>query len=160
MTQERTQRLAHLANQLVETLMTAAICAEELRTVIRAEIDGDGNSHGARSNEEPSVDGRARNERPIVDHSTLSLSWAGKRCYLGYTILFRLADRLSRRPNQFVTFDQLIRDVWEGGLRSPETIRSAVRNLRDRLSLAGMHDLAAAIRGHGGRYGLILRDGE
>jgi len=79
---------------------------------------------------------------------------------LGYTVLFRLADRLSRRPNQYITPDQLLRDVWEGGLRSPETIRSAVRNLRERLSLAGMDDLAAAIRGHGGRYGLILHDGE
>lgn len=155
MTQERTQRLAHLANQLVETIMTAAICAEELRAVIRAELDVGDPMRDCRRGAGPS----GLNGRPVVDHSTLSLSWAGKTCHLGYTVLFRLADRLSRRPNQYITPDQLLRDVWEGGLRSPETIRSAVRNLRDRLSHAGMDDLAAAIRGHGGRYGLILHNG-
>ncbi len=84
------------------------------------------------------------------------VSWAGKTCYLGYTVLFRLADRLSRRPNQYITPDQLLRDVWEDGCKSPATIRSAVRNLRQSLIRAGMDDLAAAIQGTGGRYGLIL----
>lgn len=79
---------------------------------------------------------------------------------LGYTVLCKLVDRLSRRPNQFVTFDQHLRDVWDGGFRSPDTIRSAVRNLRQRLSDAGMNELAAAIRGRAGRYGLILNNGD
>lgn len=156
MTQEKAQRLAHLANQLVETIMTAAICAEELRAVIRAEIDGGDAMRDGRARQGPC----GMNGRPVVDHSTLSLSWAGKTCHLGYTVLFRLADRLARRPNHYITPDQLLRDVWEGGLRSPETIRSAIKNLRERLSLAGMRDLAEAIRGHGGRYGLILNDGD
>ena len=39
--------------------------------------------------------------------------------------------------NQAVrTADQLLRDVWEGGVKSPDTIRSAVRHLRQRLSSA------------------------
>ena len=67
-----------------------------------------------------------------------------------------MAERLARQPNQFITTDQLLRDVWEGDIRSPETIRSAVRHLRQRLSSAGMKNLAAAIQGAGGRYGLIL----
>jgi DNA-binding response OmpR family regulator len=159
MSQEKSNRKAHLANQLVETLMTAAICAEELRTIVRQELDGCGKPRGGRCTGGSPSNGRGTNERPIVDHSTLSLSWAGRSCHLGYTILFRLADRLSRRPNQYVTCDQLLSDVWEGGSRSPDTIRSAVRNLRERLSLAGMGDLAAAIRGCGGRYGLILGNG-
>lgn len=156
MTQERMRRLAHLANQLVETIMTAAICAEEMRAVISAELDVGDTARDRREGTGPTV----VKGRPVVDHSTLSMSWKGKSCHLGYTVLFRLADRLSRRPNQYITPDQLLRDVWEGGLRSPETIRSAIRNLRGCLSLAGMDELAAAIRGHGGRYGLFLNTGE
>ncbi len=106
-----------------------------------------------------SQDAKHRNprpQRPLVDSSTFSVFWAGKTCSLRRTILFRLAERLARQPNQYITADQLLRDVWEGGIKSPDTIRSAVRHLRQRLSSAGMEDLAAAIHGTGGRYGLIL----
>ncbi len=157
---ETTQRLAQLANQLAENLMTVAICAEELRATIRAEADAAGAVGRARVSCLRSPGATAAHERPLVDPSTLSLSWDGKTCHLGYTILFRLADRLSRRPNQYLTFEQLLRDVWGGDHRSPDTIRSTVRNLRERLSLAGMNELAAAIHGQGGRYGLILNNGD
>ena len=40
MIQEKTQRLADLAEQLSEALMTAAICADEIRAVLRTELDG------------------------------------------------------------------------------------------------------------------------
>ncbi len=153
MTREKTQRLALLANQLAENLMSVAICAEELRATIRAELDANHAPKSSRDN------GELHSERPQVDHSTLSVLWDGRTCQLGYTVLFKLVDRLSRRPNQFVTFDQLLRDVWDGGLRSPDTIRSAVRNLRQRLSDAGMNRLATAIQGRAGRYGLILNNG-
>ena len=154
MSLEKVQRLVQPANQLTETLMTAAICANEMRSIIVAEL----HAHGiVRAGQDavclvlPST-----NHRPLVDHSTLSLSWAGKTCYLGHTVLFRLAERLSRRPNQYITPDQLLRDVWEGDCKSPDTIRSTVRNLRQRLTHAGMDGLAAAIQGTGGRYGSIL----
>jgi DNA-binding winged helix-turn-helix (wHTH) protein len=55
-----------------------------------------------------------------------------------------------------MTAGDLLHDVWECGVKSPDTIRSAVRNLRKRLSEAGMDELAAKIRGTGGRYGLML----
>lgn len=154
MTAEKTHRLALLANQLAENVMTVAICAEELRATIRAEVDANPVPSTSRGS------GGPHSDRPHVDHSTLSVLWDGRTCQLGYTVLFKLADRLSRRPNQFVTFDQLLRDVWDGGFRSPDTIRSAVRNLRQRLSDAGMNELAAAIRGRAGRYGLILNNGD
>jgi len=92
----------------------------------------------------------------LVDISTLSVFWQGRTCSLRNTILFRLAARLARQPNQYITAGQLLADVWDGGVKSPETIRSTVRNLRRRLKQAGMIDLAAAIRGTGGRYGLIF----
>jgi DNA-binding winged helix-turn-helix (wHTH) protein len=71
-------------------------------------------------------------------------------------ILLRLFDRLSRRPDSYVSFDRLIRDVWDGQIRSDETIRSSVRHLKHRLIAAGMPELARSPRGAGRRYGLML----
>lgn len=122
MTPEKIQRLADLAEQLSDALMTAAICADEIRTVAQAELDGRsgerGRSQNVRHNYTPP-------ERPLVDNSTFSVCWAGRTCCLRRTILFRLAQRLARHPNQYVTPDQLLRDVWDGGVKSPDTIRSA-----------------------------------
>jgi len=151
---EKTQQLADLTAQLSEILMTAAVCADEMRAILVLEID----SHtGARCGR--SQDGKLREPsrgRPLVDSSTFSVFWAGKSCRLRRTMLFRLAERLVRQPNQYVTADQFLHDVWEGSVKSPDTIRSAIRRLRQRLSDAGMNGVADAIQGTGGRYGLIL----
>jgi len=152
MVAEKLQRLAVLTTQLTETLMTAAICANEIRVIVRGNLDG----AAVRGRGRPPDEQHRDPPRPFVDASTLSLLWAGKTCPLRHTVLFRLAERLARQPNQYITADQLLRDVWEDGVKSPETIRSAVHRLRQRLDRAGMHDLAAAIHGTGGRYGLIL----
>lgn len=154
MTQEKVQRLADLVAHLAETLMSAAVCADEIRAILHAELDElraarrDAPSKGAVRN--------APDSRLLVDASTLSVFWAGRTCLLRQKTLFRLAERLARRPNQYITAGQLLEDVWDGGVKAPETIRSAIRHLRRRLSDAGMADLAAAIRGTGGGYGLIL----
>jgi DNA-binding response OmpR family regulator len=158
MNSEQAQRLTDLTAQLSETLMTAAICAGEIRIVLRTELDGRTAVRPGRSQE--ATHRNPPRERPLVDDSTLSVLWAGKICPLRHTILFRLAERLARRPNQYVTSGQLLRDVWEGGVKSPDTIRSTVRHLRQRLSEAGMDDLAARIHGTGGRYGLMLDGSE
>ena len=151
---EQARRLADLTEQLSEALMAAAICADDIRAILRAELDGRSPARwGQSQNTKPQ---NPSHRRPLVDSSTFSVLWAGKTCLLRRTVLFRLAERLARQPNQYITVDQLLRDVWEGGIKSPETIRSAVRHLRQRLSGAGMKDLAAAIHGTGGRYGLIL----
>ena len=39
MIQDKTQRLADLAEQLSEALMSAAICADEIRAIVQAELD-------------------------------------------------------------------------------------------------------------------------
>jgi len=151
---EQAQRLVNLTERLSEALMAAAICADDIRAILLMEFDGRNPvSRGESHNTRPRNPAR---RRPLVDSSTFSVLWAGKTCLLRRTVLFRLAERLARHPNQYITADQLLRDVWEGGIKSPETIRSAVRHLRQRLSSAGMKDLAAAIHGTGGRYGLIL----
>ena len=95
-------------------------------------------------------------ERPLLDESTLSVSWKGKALHLGNTLAFRLLERLARCPNQYVTHLDLLRDVWEDEFTATATIRSLVRQLRRKLRGAGWTDLAAAIRGHNGRYVLSL----
>jgi DNA-binding winged helix-turn-helix (wHTH) protein len=68
-----------------------------------------------------------------------------------------MLERLARRPNQFVSFDRLIRDVWDGHPKSDEAIRSVVKELRDRLRKGGMRRLASAIRGERRAYALVLK---
>jgi DNA-binding response OmpR family regulator len=131
------ERLVELLDQLAAAHTTAAICTDEIRTVLRAAAGG-----GPQS--------------PVVDHSRLCVRWGGKSCPLGDSYPFYLLERLCRRLNQFVSYDQLLRDVWDGDVRTDETIRSVVRHLRRRLRDAGMQDLAGAIRCRGRRYGLIL----
>lgn len=93
---------------------------------------------------------------PLIDRDALTVAWNGRSCYLGYTTAFRLLERLVRRPNRYVSHAQLLDDVW-GGYRSKSAIRSAVCDLRERLSAAGMHDLAGLIDGSNpGHYALML----
>jgi len=102
---------------------------------------------------------RYGNHRPVADQSSFSVVWDGRRCYLGRTLPFGFFERLARRPNQYVTYEQLLEDVWDGP-RSYDAIRSVVRDLRRKLKGAGMGDLADAIDGSNRQcYGLILDPG-
>lgn len=150
---DKAQRLNALAGQLAEALMTAAICAQEIQAAARTEIDE------AELGQRPAgLVPRPPNsvERPLLDESTLSVTWKGKALYLGNTLAFRLLERLARCPNQYVTHLDLLRDVWDDELTATATIRSLVRQLRRKLRGAGWADLAAAIRGHNGHYVLSL----
>lgn len=92
-----------------------------------------------------------------IDRQSLTVGWNGSSCFLGYTTAFRILERLAQRPNQYVSHAQLLEDVW-GGPRSRSAIRSAVNDLRTRLTCAGMKDLAEAIDGSNpGHYGLIVQ---
>jgi DNA-binding response OmpR family regulator len=94
---------------------------------------------------------------PVVDEALLTVSFRGRACFLGNTLPFRLLVRLARRPNCYVTHDDLLADVWDGGLRSEGAVRSVVKVLRQKLRGAGLGDLADAIDGSSpGRYALRL----
>jgi DNA-binding response OmpR family regulator len=156
MTTRKVQRLAKLTNQLAETLMTAAICAEEIRTEIHAELDGSNAVTAGHWGDGTHRNSPAMKQRPILDESTLCVTWNAKSLHLGHTRAFWLLARLSRRPNQYVTHLDLLHEVWDDESLAPATIRSVVRHLRHRLRDGGMSELAAAIRGHNGRYILSL----
>ena len=93
---------------------------------------------------------------PYIDDATLSVRWHGLACSLGATIPLRLLDRLCRRPNCFVSHEDLLQDVWHGARKSQNTVRSTVRRLKRSLEGAGMKGLAQCIQCEGGSYGLVL----
>ena len=103
------------------------------------------------------VDVQALFVQLIVDQASRTVTFRGTSCCLGNTLMFRLIERLARRPNTFVSFDRLIRDVWDGDAKSDEAIRSVVKELRARLRKSGLRRLASAIAGQRRAYALILR---
>ena len=97
----------------------------------------------------------------MVDETTFRVRWANRTCRLGNTYPFWLLERLARRPNQFVSYEVLFRDVWDDDYTSAEAVRSAVKTLRRKLNAAGMEDLAEAIDGSNSRHyalRLVKRD--
>jgi len=93
----------------------------------------------------------------MVDPTNFTMRWNGRYCDLGPTILFKLMQRLARRPGRYFTYDILMETVWERRC-SNSTIRSAVKRLRGAMRDAGMPELADAIRGRRECYGLFLED--
>ena len=91
----------------------------------------------------------------MVNPTTFTVEWNGRRCNLGPSILFKLIYLLARRPDRYLTYDILMENVWERRC-SNTTIRSAVKRLRRALRDAGMSELAAAIKGWGECYGVFL----
>lgn len=158
MTADTIRRLDALAGQLTEILMTAAICAQEIHAIARAECDDDSHAYPGRQTARLKPGMAQDEQRPLLDESTLSVIWKSRTLHLGHTLAFGLLARLARRPNQYVTHLDLLRDVWDDGesLTPTSTIRSLVRELRRKLRCGGMTELATAIRGHNGRYILEL----
>lgn len=91
-----------------------------------------------------------------IDQNSFVVYWRDRHCHLGYTLAFRLLEALARRPNQYLSIDYLLSEIWSGQ-RSRTAVRSAVSDLRHRLMDAEMEDLAAMIDGSNrGHYGLML----
>ena len=85
----------------------------------------------------------------------MAVAYRGRECFLGNSLGLRLLARLADRPDRYVSYDDLLADVWDGGHRSDAAVRSVVRDLRRRLRAAGLGDLAAAIDGSvSGHYAL------
>src|SRR3954468_10271586 len=61
----------------------------------------------------------ANSSRPLIialhiDRDRLQVVFHGRTCVLGNTLPFKLLERLARRPNTYVTHEELLSDVWEG----------------------------------------------
>lgn len=100
---------------------------------------------------------RTTSESKLIDLETLTIRFGGRSCFFGRTLPFRLFHRLACRPNVYVSYEDLLADVWDGE-RTDEAIRSVVKTLRSKLRQAGMEPLANAIDGSvPGHYALKLR---
>jgi hypothetical protein len=100
--------------------------------------------------------GNGASRPAITDRATFCVHWANRTCHLGNTMPFKLLERLACRPNQFIHYDVLLRDLWDCHT-SYEAVRSAVKILRKKLIAAGMDDLAQAIDGSTAHhYALLL----
>jgi DNA-binding response OmpR family regulator len=99
--------------------------------------------------------------RPVplkIDRALYSVHWREKSCVLGCTTGFRLLERLARRPNEYVSTDRLLEELWAGS-RTYSTVRSTVCRLRLKLQDSGLEDLAECIDGRvQGHYALMIRD--
>lgn len=103
---------------------------------------------------------RLPSKSALIDPETLTITFHGRSCFLGKTLPFRLFHRLACRPNAYVSYEDLLTDVWDGE-RTDEAIRSVVKTLRGKLRQAGMKQLADAIDGSvPGHYALKLRDAD
>ena len=101
------------------------------------------------------VDPASLFRQPIVDTTSMTITWGGRTCLLRCRLLIALMVVFSDHPNQYITFDRRRRDVWGGDMRSDETIRSNIRRLKGYLKRAGMAELADCIKSAGLRYGMI-----
>jgi hypothetical protein len=81
-----------------------------------------------------------------IEPNLLSVTFRGKTCFLGNTYAYKLLCRLARRPNTYVSYEELLADVWQG-VRSNSAVRSAVKTLRSKLRRRGLTALAQAIDG-------------
>lgn len=133
--------LTEIVDALTPALRNAEVALEILRRR-RAE-------HGDRSDLAPA---------DFIDDSRFTVRWNGAECHLGSTVLFRLFRRLARPANRYVSVGRLLEDVWGDDELSETAVRSAVRHLRRKLERAGMKELADAIQGQPGHYGLLIGD--
>jgi hypothetical protein len=146
MNHHQAERLSRSAKALRASL---AIVLQHVDDISRVAEEIAGSSSGPPDDIEPIC---------RVDRQTFSVFWQQRACFLGYTLPFRLIERLAQRSNQYISADRLMQDLW-GGCKAPSTIRSAVSDLRLKLQCAGMSDLADMIDGSNpGHYGLIRRD--
>lgn len=154
MTSERDRKLDVLCRQLTENIMGAALCAQEIATIVRETHYGDGHPCVS-ENGHPRRD-KTLLGRPLLDEATLSVVWNGRMLHLGHTQGFWLLVRLTRSANQYVTHLDLIQEVWDDDFTDTTVLRAGMRRLRTKLRRGGMGDLADAIVGHHGRYMLSL----
>ncbi len=156
MTPENARRLNMLSRQLAESLMSAALCANEISEIAGSEID-DSTGGGVGDNGDGHRGNCARTQqRPLLDEATLSVVWRGRTLHLGHTQGFWLLARLARNPNRYVTHVDLMQEIWDDEFAETTLLRAGVRRLRVKLRQGGMGDLADAIAGHRGRYVLNL----
>ncbi len=140
MRQDHTNAVRSILSELAQSHMKSALCLSQLQDFFATDPD-------VRSD---------NSDVPRADENTFCIYWRNRKCHLGHTQSFFLFSKLLHRCNHFVSYEQLLRDVWGGQTKSDETVRSAIRELKHKLCRGKMRKLALAICAEGRHYGLIL----
>lgn len=91
-----------------------------------------------------------------TDRRSYVVRWGDRQCVLGHTLAFEVLERLARRPNEYISTESLLDELWIGH-RTPSTVRSTVSRLRSRLRSSGLGPVGSRIDGSvRGHYGLML----
>ena len=153
MIETREQQLRATLKRLAAIHAAQMSVLDESVAILEAELDAlSGAKEPATRNAEPSPE----SDQPTIDRGVMCVVYRGRRCFLGNTLMLKFLERLVRRPNRYVSHDDLLTDVWNA-IREPSSIRSVVKELRVKLRAAGMSGLSDAIDGHvSGHYGLML----
>jgi len=154
MNPEKRERIQQTLRSLAEAQAATIKLMEEALALMSEEMSLDPVSFWKSRGSPLPPDLPARSD--LFDTDLLTITFRGKSCFFGKTLPFRLFLRLARRPNTYVSYEDLLTDVWDGE-RTDEAIRSVVKTLRGKLREAGMSALADAIDGSvPGHYGLKL----
>lgn len=152
MKDSREQQIRANLQRLVRAHAAAMAVLEESIAILQAQLA----EYSPGDTPIPKLPVKTRNsEFPIIDRRVMCVVFRGKQCFLGNTLMLELVERLTVSPNEYVSYQTLLTEVWHGQ-RDPSSIRSLVKDLRVRLRAADMFELADAIKGHSGHYGLML----
>lgn len=154
MNPEKQERIRQTLKSLAEAQAATITLMEEALALMTEELSLDPITFW-KSRGSPSVFAPPT-KTALFDTEMLTITFEGKSCFLGNTLPFRFFVRLARRPNTYVSYEDLLSDVWDGA-RTDEAIRSVVKSLRSKLRQSRMGVLAEAIDGSvPGHYGLRL----
>lgn len=154
MNPEKQERIRQTLKSLAEAQAATITLMEEALALMTEELSLDPFKFW-KSRGSPPIAANPTKSR-LFDLETLTITFQGKSVFLGNSLPFRLFVRLARRPNTYVSYEDLLTDVWDGE-RTDGAIRSVVKSLRRRLRAAKMVALAESIDGSvPGHYGLKL----
>jgi DNA-binding response OmpR family regulator len=154
MDMQRRDQIQRSLFTLVQSQVATLEFLEKTFELLREEFSLDPVTYFQRHTGPPHVSGGE--QQFCIDPTLFSVTFRGKACFLGNTLPFRVLVRLAQRPNTYVSYEDLLSEVWNG-IRSDAAVRSVVKTLRLKLRAAGMSDLAAAIDGAAsGHYSLKL----
>ncbi len=155
-TTEKKQLIRETLKTLAASHAAAVIQIEEAISILSSTLELDDRLPVPAEDQAHRPTDSSGSDAPAVDRAILSVTWQGRTCFLGNTLLFWFFNRLAQSQNRYVSHVDLLDDVW-GGQRQSATIRGVAKRLRDRLVESGMDDLANSIDGTvSGYYGLML----
>lgn len=141
-------------NQLLRIYTATSSALEESVTLLQRELatlEASTSAYASANRDLNDLD-----QLPSIDRRSMKVIYRGSTCFLGDTLMLGVIEYLAQKVNEYVTYDELLSNVWHAQ-REASTVRSVVKEVKKRLILESMSELANAIDGrvfH--HYGLII----